>query len=974
MTLTDSAVRELALTTDRSFIVQAPAGSGKTALLVRRFLTLLSKVERPESIVAMTFTRKAAAEMKERIQLLLRDGSDPLVQAALARDHKFGWGLVDDPARLQIQTIDSLCATLVRQMPLVSESGGIGQVLEDATELYHLAVRRMLQSLTEGREEQRALFVRASLFFDNDMASLESKLAALLEKRDQWLAHPLSAHSAVVDDFRVLLHLAHTELRQVFRERSVVDFTEITRAAITALGPPEQPSDLLYSLDYRIQHLLVDEFQDTSQAQYDLLEALVGQWSDGDGRTLFVVGDPTQSIYRFRAAEVSLFLTAWEEQRLGAVRLTPVRLDTNFRSTAAIVNWVNTELSPVLDRDDRDEGAVKLQPAVPVRTDYHPAPQLIPLLDDNGEEEARRIVEIIERSKNPGSVAILVRSRTHVEKILPALRSAAIRYEAADIDPLKDQQHVLDVLSLTRALLHLADRVSWLACLRAPWCGLKLADLSSLAEPSPNRTVFELLSDPAIVHALSSDGRERAIRFAGVATAALAQLGRLPLRELVEQTWFTLGGPALLSRANQRADVETFMGLLERFDEGGTIRDFSLLSERVELLYARPDSGDDCVRIMTIHAAKGLEFDTVIIPQTARQTGINDSEMLLYLQTPGPNGTVNVRVAAQSQRGDEQSLEYKSIKDDIARREAHEDHRLLYVACTRAVNRLYLFGSVKPNKARTDVCTPRGGTFLRMLWTRYQPDFQGVLRRQLPKQSQLFLVTDSTRRTTLLRAPLAWHPPVPPSSVVWEPQLERGTASARTVTYEWVSGTGRHVGTVVHGALRRMAKDGLAAWKKTTVQQWKPLFHEELKRLGVAQADQSHALQQVVRALTNVLSSERGQWILGPHPSAESEMPIQGRIGERLITGTIDRWFRDTDGTLWIIDYKTSEHQGGSLQRFLEEELRRYRSQMESYGTLLSRMMPGPVQLGLYFPLLDAWKEWQFAETALGVGSENVPA
>lgn len=971
--LTDDFARRLALAPHQSFIVQAPAGSGKTALLVRRFLTLLTVVDRPESIVAMTFTRKAAAEMKERIQKLLLVGEDDLAQAALARDRQLHWGLLDDPNRLQIQTIDSLCATLVRQMPLVSESGGIGQVVEDASDLYRLAVRRMLQSLTEGGEDARALFVRASLFFDNDMGSLESKLAGLLEKRDQWLSHPLSSHSAVVDDFRALLHLAHQELRQVFRLRSVVDFTEITRAAITALGPPEHPSDLLYSLDYRIQHLLVDEFQDTSRAQYDLLESLVGQWSDGDGRTLFVVGDPTQSIYRFRAAEVSLFLRAWQNEQLGAVRLTPIRLTTNFRSTPELVQWVNTALGPVLDHDDPVEGAVKLQPSEAVRDPAHAPPELVALLEDSGEEEARRIVQIIESSRNTGGIAILVRSRAHVERILPALRGAGIRYEATEIDPLKDQQHVLDVLSLTRALLHPADRVSWLACLRAPWCGLTLHDLSSLSEAQPARTILDLLTDRTVLHTLVPDGRERAIRFAEVILPALDQLGRLSLRELVEQTWFALGGPSLLQHANQRADVETFLDLVDRFEEGGIIRDFSLLNARVEMLYARPDTGADCVRVMTIHAAKGLEFDTVILPQLARQTRISESEMLLALETPNSDGTVNLRVAAQSQRGEEQSREYQAIKDAIKVLERHEDHRLLYVACTRAINRLYLFGSARPNKARTDLCVPSGGTFLRMLWTRYESEFQSLLRRQAPKQSSLFPSPIQSRRTTLRRASLSFHPPLAAPSFQLQPGLERSTASARTITYEWVSGTGRHIGTVVHGALKRMASEGADRWSLARLQGLRPLFDSELSRLGVSPSDRSHAVRQVLRALSNTLESERGRWILSPHPSAQVEMPIQGRIGNTLITGTVDRLFRD-DGTLWIIDFKTSEHQGANLERFMNEEQRRYRQQMQNYGTLLSRIMPGAIRLGLYFPLLNAWREWAFEETAVAAGNQDVLA
>ena len=115
-------------------------------------------------------------------------------------------------------------------------------------------------------------------------------------------------------------------------------------------------------------------------------------------------------------------------------------------------------------------------------------------------------------------------------------------------------------------------------------------------------------------------------------------------------------------------------------------------------------------------------------------------------------------------------------------------------------------------------------------------------------------------------------------------------------------------------------------------------------------------MQQVIRALTNTLESKRGRWLLFPHAVAESECPVQGRIDDKLITGTVDRLFRDEQDKLWIVDYKTSEHQGGSLQAFLNREVDRYRQQMESYGALLSRMMPGPIWLGLYFPLLDAWR------------------
>jgi ATP-dependent exoDNAse (exonuclease V) beta subunit len=87
-------------------------------------------------------------------------------------------------------------------------------------------------------------------------------------------------------------------------------------------------------------------------------------------------------------------------------------------------------------------------------------------------------------------------------------------------------------------------------------------------------------------------------------------------------------------------------------------------------------------------------------------------------------------------------------------------------------------------------------------------------------------------------------------------------------------------------------------------------------------------------------------------------------VGDKLVTGTVDRAFRDEEGRFWIVDFKTSEHRGGNLNHFLDEEQRRYRTQMENYGTLVSRLVGGPIWLGLYFPLLDAWREWPFAEIA----------
>jgi len=214
------------------------------------------------------------------------------------------------------------------------------------------------------------------------------------------------------------------------------------------------------------------------------------------------------------------------------------------------------------------------------------------------------------------------------------------------------------------------------------------------------------------------------------------------------------------------------------------------------------------------------------------------------------------------------------------------------------------------------------------------------------------------------RLPANWRPAVLEHSVRWDPAYERTTASSSKPTYRWVSDIGRHIGTVTHSVMKRIAADGLPAWNTERVARIGAAIRSELARLGVRPSEQELAFTQVIRAITNALHSERGRWILQSHPEARSEWALEGRIGNQLIAGTVDRVFRDDDGRLWIVDFKTSEHQGADLQGFLNREQARYAPQLQNYGTLVSRLKSGPICLGLYFPLLDEWREWAYEEEA----------
>lgn len=973
--IVDSQDRASALHPGRSFIVEAPAGSGKTALLVQRFLNLLSTVNRPESVVAITFTRKAAAEMKERIIQALTDAASnapppaeefkrktrELAAAALAQDRAHNWNLAADPSRLQIQTIDSLCALLTRQMPVLSEFGGVGEIIEQPSELYLEAARETLMLLAEGDEARRAAFHRILIHFDNNVPSVETHVIKMLAKRDQWehLTAAGTGDDQLVNDLCQLLTAAESRLRAVFQRAGKVDFTEISRAARRALGKPDSPTDLLYSLDYRIQHLLVDEFQDTSHSQYELIEALTGQWSLDDDHTLFLVGDPMQSIYRFREADVSLFLKCWEQQRIGGVQLTPVRLQTNFRTTAAVLDWIQTHFDPLMPADDFAAAAIKFRRSVSGRPDAGPAPRIVAhIAASEGKSETDEIVDIIQQSPNR-TVAILIRTRTHVGPILTALRRAAIPYEAVEIESLQDQQHIIDILSLARAITNLADRVAWLACLRAPWCGLSLADLSSLAEGRPKDTILDLLSQPETISALSVDGRWRAVRVQEILSNAVEKVGRASLRSLVEETWLSLGGLAVVHQTNQREDIETLFHLMEETERGGVIRDFTLLDRKLESLFARPSSADCKVKIMTVHQAKGLEFDTVILPIIEKRARESENEILLWAERETNDG-IQLSIAAIPQTG-QTTPEYDALKAEIETKDSNEINRLFYVACTRAINELHLIGTVKEKK-NGGLQKPDSGSFLRLLWDRH-PYVEALFQTQYSQRirSAEGAVRASRSRSFLRRLPLSWAAPQLARPIQTTLPVRRAVASERPVSYRWVGDTTRHSGTIIHELLKRVAAEGLDRWSPNRVSSMKAFIGAELLRLGVPREEKRTATDNVLRAVNNTIASERGRWILSPHPQARSEWAITGRVNDTLVSGAVDRAFLD-DGTYWIIDFKNSEHEGGSREAFLAAEKLRYHPQLESYAAVVSRLVNAPVNLGLYFPLLDAWLAWQFSE------------
>lgn len=1104
----DQHTRQTALNTERSFIVQAPAGSGKTELLVQRFLALLACAEKtPEEIIAITFTRKAAAEMRQRILQALNAAKQPapnephayqtwqLAYAALQRNQQCQWHLLENPNRLRVLTIDALCATIARQAPLLSGLGISHHLLERDIHQYYLIAARHLLSILEEDSPLSAQLAQLLLHLDNRVDILEGLFVRMLARRDQWLPHlvangknvsqeefrqilesglydvvaeilqhcayeipkeyrnelltllqfsvtylqeenvdisvaledfmqfpepipenksawlflaqilltkentwrlqidkrqgfpaeeksikqrmltllqQLSRHELlrkylaellnapsikytdaqwhIISALCALLPLLVAELKVLFNERNVSDFSEVALSASAALGDKESPTDLNLILDTQIRHLLVDEFQDTSITQFHLLEKLTAGWQLGDGRTLFLVGDPMQSIYRFREAEVGLFLKA-QQEGLGSVALEPLVLSANFRSTPELVTWMNSQFSRIFpEQSDISAGAVIFSPCVATKEiDKNSGAFLHAFLPEEKLLTVEKLIEIVTQTQslNPEqTTAILVRSRGHLTEIIPALKKANLQFTAVEIDPLYEQSVVQDLLALTGALLHLGDRLSWLSVLRAPWCGLTLHDLQAIAGKSLKKPIWETLGTFEKITALSADAQKRLNKLIPIFKQALAERGRLSHRNWVEKTWQLLNGPACVLDVTELSSAEAYFKLLDTFDQSEEIPDLAKLQEIVKMQYATPPSIAECrLHVMTIHKAKGLEFDTVIMPHLELKNRSDDDQLLLWLDRPRADKENDLILAPIKAKNQKQDSVYAWLREIEKEKSHHELTRLLYVGATRAKKNLHLIATLPDKDKENAFKNPDAWSFLGLLWDCF-------LREAQKKSSNtnipsIEVLEDVKSSPTLLRR-------LKINAYQANTELALTPISTAPINLLWTNQIAKNIGIIIHKILAQISQDKLSLWTPQRVIQeqynWKIL----LSQAGISQSALDDSMIKVSAAIQETLNDTRGRWILKNHMDHRSEYALTTMIDGSVEHYVIDRTFIDEQNIRWIIDYKT----GVFDRTLLPKAQLEYREQLEKYAQIMRELDNRPIRLGIYFPAFGGWCEW----------------
>jgi hypothetical protein len=254
---------------------------------------------------------------------------------------------------------------------------------------------------------------------------------------------------------------------------------------------------------------------------------------------------------------------------------------------------------------------------------------------------------------------------------------------------------------------------------------------------------------------------------------------------------------------------------------------------------------------------------------------------------------------------------------------------------------------------------PHARALLAQLWPMVRPLYEAAaahvgesLRAPEEEEAQTNVIDQSLRRVAS-----GWQAPAAPPRVAWPPPPEAGRAREE-IEFSWAGEVARHVGSVVHRWLQRIAEDGLAGWDAKRVRALRKAFENELVACGLSADDVTDGGSRVTEILERTLADERGRRLLGPHQDAQSELRLTGVGKSGIVHAIVDRTFVDESGTRWIVDYKTGPHRGGDVEAFLDREQERYRGQLELYAALLRKLDPRPIRLGLYFPLLNGWREW----------------
>ncbi len=1125
----DIQVRHEALNIRRSFILEAPAGSGKTALLTARFLALLADVGHPRQILAVTFTRKAAAEMAERITRIMRQAQDKNCTASpgtwenhlleLAHNalkvHPDWDVLLQSPDAFLVDTFHGFCGRVARNWPLESKTppafGLLDEIGQEA--LLDAAVAEYVHSFsvisptsarpgnTYPTPAEIAAFRRRLMAANNSIRVISHQLTDILARRDRLgglisiFQHPLASEelvrhtekmaeyylgrlhdyfvqnqeswhalqqkiakhkSDVVGSFPAKIpglalcdlsawqsaanlfltksgtprkqfkctefgpEFAKSPLADFIRELPPeiawilnftrdwpeaadpngfealtdcltlaqgvlehfgkimntrgLDFIELELAALRAFDQADRPGDSLIFFHEHLRHILVDEAQDMNDNQVRLLSTLTEGWEQNDGRTVFIVGDPKQSIFRFRRAEISLFKML---QNMGLPRsaeaplpLSALYLSANFRSRPCLVAFANAAFARImqLPREAFDE--VAFNPSAPAR-DRAITPRPItlamfscrqgnsqqanlPLKSEARELEAQYVagrVAALQREDRTASVAILIPARTHLTPYVRAMESLAIPIRLMEGVPMLDCPEVRHMLNLFKALLRPHDDIAWAGVLRAPWCNVPAIDLEKLAVTSASERWSEKIA---------GTGRQthpEVSRFNAALSMIASDFGRESYAISLQRLWEELGGPAAVAQRFGQAGLANSMhclDLLSQCPEGRGEETLATMERLLERAYTPPDphAAFSPIAIMTIHKAKGLEFDHVFVVGLdrgpgghARQQERDAAFMMERLPQDQSNERKFVAAIGADRRTKARSLTQLLLRDLGLQRDAAEYKRLIYVAATRARETITFSGLMTP----TDDSAEQASAIAWLDAMSKENVFAGLpvehLVNPTPDDTALSNITHPKRAPE----PAPFDPNKLPYLIQSPSKIDDETATVTRSGADETDPNAKARGIVMHRLFETLVRN-------------EPVPREAAVAVALVMAGlaSDQAREMANKTLAECLRAWEFKEFAALRARAFKLIPEWGieehLDGNAIRVGRIDLFLETINGIV-LVDFKTGRPSADHTD-WLKSEIARYRPQLNAYRAMTAKTLNVPqehIRPVLFFTALPRW-------------------
>jgi len=776
-------------------------------------------------------------------------------------------------------------------------------------------------------------------------------------------------------DFILLSSEVLSAYEERCRIRHVIDFTALEQAALRSLSG-ESPTDIQLYLDYRIRHLLVDEFQDTSSNQWELIRRFMAGWEPGDGRTIFLVGDPKQSIYGFRNAEVRLFLEAKKGVPVSGMGILPVRnlsLSANFRSEPVLIDWINGLFGDVVMSSPREEfDEVAFRPSTAAKERHGPGTLSLHLFsadhaDRSKAEEAawlaERVRQLLSGQGSPSSIAILLFNRNRLNHYLEALKEAKVPVQVQEGLPLSERPEVRHLLQIARALTRPHDDLAWTSLVRSPWFW---CDLMTLHEASLRKEVLwsERLYAMASEQA-SLDAFRRSLDH------ALQRTGRDPLGQVVKRFWEDLDGPrvaASLYGMTGVANCMQFFSVMERVEEGIPLLTLNRLEQMLDSLYEPPNPtlSRAEVQLMTVHRAKGLEFDTVFLPYLdwrPLSSGPKNPPPYLAERLPGEEGTFLLAMGPDSRLNETNSV-FDILSALRRERTWGEAKRLFYVAATRARERLFLSGVMKKNNV---ILEASNGSILR--WVMDYEGLRGTPRDTVePRSDSALQVVINPRRCDVsplkhsmdstVPEPCPFEPEDLPYVIQHPSALETDTGIPVTGTTgkdsSFLSREASTSGTVIHRLIHTCLHGQVLPSSRAVAL--------ALREGNVSESSAARLADEIREEIIAALNDPFIKRLTDKeNPFLKSEWGLDEQSGNKVLrSGILD--LAVFDGfSWWVIDFKTSRPlPGEALDDFIARQKDLYRAQLTAYRSMLSSLRSIPlddIHAVLYFTYLRLWRD-----------------